>query len=83
MNCFQCGAYLPRRPASRSIIAGTIFIAAGLILVMFVRLAVVVLASVLAVGFGATVIRGALQARVSHCPSCGAAQRQPSPLPKR
>lgn len=71
MNCTHCGALLPRRPAARAIMSGTLIVAAGFILLFFVHLAVVVLASVIAVALGATIIRGALQARVRRCSSCG------------
>lgn len=73
MNCPHCGAQLPRRPASRAIMTGILLVAAGFILLLIVHLAVVVLASVLLVATGATFIRGALQARILRCPSCGQA----------
>jgi predicted RNA-binding Zn-ribbon protein involved in translation (DUF1610 family) len=71
MNCPHCGVQLPRRPAARAIMTGSLFVAAGFILLFFVHLAVVVLASVILVATGATFVRGALQAHVFRCPSCG------------
>jgi hypothetical protein len=71
MNCPHCGAQLPRRPAARVIMTGILMVAAGLILVLFVHLAVVVLASVILAAMGATFLRGAFQARILRCPSCG------------
>jgi hypothetical protein len=50
---------------------GTLIIAAGFVLLLFVHLAVVVLASVILVAIGATFVRGAIQARILRCPSCG------------
>lgn len=71
MNCPHCEAQLPRRPTARVIMTGTLLVAAGFILLFFVHLPVVVLASVILVATGATFLRGASQARILRCPSCG------------
>ena len=68
--CPHCGAPLPPRPRSRMFITGSLFIAAGFILLLFLHLAVIVLASVVLVTIGASFVKGAMKATVFRCPAC-------------
>ncbi len=70
MNCPSCGARLPRRATARVFITGVLLIAAGFVLLFVIHIAVVVLASVVLVAFGATMLRGASQAQSGRCPGC-------------
>jgi hypothetical protein len=70
MNCRHCGARLPARPTARVIMTGLLFVAAGLVLVVLVRLAVVVLASVILLVVGGSFLTGAFRATVRRCPLC-------------
>lgn len=72
MNCPSCGVNLPRRPTARIVVTGSLLIAAGFLLLLFVHIAVVVLASVVLAAFGATMLSGAKRARLGRCPSCRA-----------
>lgn len=72
MNCPSCGATLPRRATARVFITGALLIAAGFVLLFIIHLAVVVLASVVLVAFGATMLRGARKAQSVRCPHCHA-----------
>jgi hypothetical protein len=71
MNCKNCGTRLPSRPTVRFLMTGLLLVLAGLVLLLFLHLAVIVLASVVLVVFGATLMRGALRRRLGRCPSCG------------
>jgi uncharacterized membrane protein len=71
MNCPHCGTGLPNR--SRSIITGFLFAVAALLLLLFVRLPVFVLAAVLLAVVGAAMIRGGFKAKLRVCRRCGRA----------
>jgi hypothetical protein len=73
MNCSHCGTELPSRPRARLFTTGLIFIAVALVPLFFVHLAVVVLASVLSITIGTTMIRSALKAKTGVCRRCGRA----------
>jgi hypothetical protein len=68
MHCPHCGTELPSR--GRTIITGMLFIAAALVLLLFVRLPVFVLAAVLLAVTGATMVRGGFKAKVRVCRRC-------------
>lgn len=68
MNCPHCGAALPGR--ARFIMTGLIFVALALVLLLFVRLPVVVLAALLLAVVGASLLRGSM--RPKRCSKCGA-----------
>ena len=68
MHCSHCGAPLPSR--ARTIMTGILFVAGALVLLLFVRLPVFVLASVLLAVVGASMIRGSFKAKVSACRRC-------------
>lgn len=70
MNCPHCGARLPSRPRARMLLTGTIFIVAAIVLVLFVRLGVAVLASVLMLVVGTSSFKVAAKGRIANCPSC-------------
>jgi Flp pilus assembly protein TadB len=67
MNCRHCGAELPKRPRARSIITGILFVAAAVVLLLFVHFPVIVLAAVLMAVVGAAFLRG----RPRRCARCG------------
>jgi Flp pilus assembly protein TadB len=68
MLCPHCGAEVPSR--GRTIITGILFVVAALVLLLFVRLPVVVLAAVLLAVTGATMVRGGFKAKVRVCRRC-------------
>lgn len=71
MNCPHCGTELPSRPRARMITTGLIFIVGAFVPLFFVHLPVVVLASVLSVTFGTSMIRGAIRTKTGVCRRCG------------
>jgi hypothetical protein len=71
MICPHCGAELPRRGRARFFITGSLLIAAALVLVLFIHLAVAVLAAVIMVTAGSTFFKGAAKAGYLRCKNCG------------
>ncbi len=71
MNCGHCGAELPSRPTARVIMTGILFVAAALLLVVFVHVAIVVLAGMLLLIVGGSLLTGALKVMLRRCPKCG------------
>jgi len=70
MNCPACGAPLPARPVSRMIVTGALLVAAGMVLLLLLHLTIIVLASVILVTAGSTLIRGATKAQAGRCRTC-------------
>jgi hypothetical protein len=68
MNCPHCGVELPSR--GRTIITGILFIVGALVLLLFVRLPVFVLAAVLLAVAGAAMVRGGFKGKVRICRRC-------------
>jgi hypothetical protein len=68
MRCPHCGAELPSR--ARTMMTGSLFIAAAVILLLFVHFPVAVLAAVLFAVMGAAMVRGGFKAKVMACRRC-------------
>jgi hypothetical protein len=71
MNCPTCGSARPRRPTARIFMTGSLFVAAAIVLIIFIHLAVVVLASTVLLLFGISMLTGAYKARGGRCTRCG------------
>lgn len=68
MRCPHCGALRPSR--ARTMMTGSLFIAAAVILLLFVHFPVVVLAAVLLAVTGAAMVRGGFKAKLAVCRRC-------------
>lgn len=68
MHCSHCGAEVPSR--GRTIITGILFMAGAIVLLLFVRLPVFILAAVLLAVCGAAMVRGGFKAKVRVCRRC-------------
>ena len=71
MSCPRCGTALRKRPRARMIITGALFLAAAILLLLFVHVAVVVVGAVLMAVVGISSLQGARRANVPRCPACG------------
>jgi hypothetical protein len=68
MLCPHCGTELPSRV--RTVITGILFIAGALVLLLFVRLPVFILAAVLLAVVGSSMVRGGFKAKLVACRRC-------------
>lgn len=71
MNCRHCGVGLSSRPMARVIMTGLLLVVGALVLLVLVHLAVVMLAGVLLLVAGGTMLTGAVRIWMRRCPSCG------------